>query len=61
MGFRVLLAQIDEKPSVGANVDKTLCALPNGNGGYDRIRHEHDVCHTKIISGYQYPNGRQLS
>ena len=53
LAVRILLAEIDEKPSVGANVDKRLCALPDGNGGDDRIRHEHDVCHTRIIDGSQ--------
>jgi len=53
IAFRILIAEIDEKPSVGANVDKTLSALPDRNGGDDRIRHEHDVCHTKIINECQ--------
>jgi hypothetical protein len=53
MAVPILLAAIDEKPSIGTNVDKTLCPLPDGNGGDGRIRHEHDVCHTKIIDGCQ--------
>jgi hypothetical protein len=53
MAVRVLLTEFDEKPSVDTNVDKTLCPLPDGNCGDDRIRHEHDVCHKRIIDGSQ--------
>jgi hypothetical protein len=54
MALWVLVAGIDEKLSVGPNVDKTLPALPDGKGGDDRIRHEHDVCHTTIIDGRRH-------
>jgi len=45
----ILLPEIDEKSSVVANVDQRLRAVPDGDGRDDRIRHEHDICHTAII------------
>jgi hypothetical protein len=50
MTVRIVLARIDEKPPVSANVDKSFPALPDGHSGDDRIRHEHDVCHSLIVA-----------
>ena len=56
MTFLVLISQIDEKLSITANIDEMFVALTDADRGDDRIRHKHDVCHTKIIDGCQNPS-----
>jgi hypothetical protein len=56
MTFLVLFSQIDEKSSITTNIDEMFAALSDADSGDGRIRHEHDVCHTKIIDGCQNPS-----
>jgi hypothetical protein len=56
MTFLVLFSRIDEKSSITTNIDKMFPAVPDIDSGDDGIRHEHDVCHTKIIDGCQNPS-----
>ena len=56
MTLLVLFSQIDEKSSITTNIDKMFPAVPDTDSGDDRIRHKHDVCHTKIIDGCQNPS-----